>query len=72
MALPTSGTLTYEMIKLELNVTGSKSLDDLIQASTLSDKTAPHNISQFYGYGSSNPNWLLSDMEVVVDDFISY
>ncbi|TVZ55592.1 hypothetical protein OD91_0847 [Lutibacter sp. Hel_I_33_5] len=50
MALPSSGVITFDMIKTELGLTGAQSLNDLVQASNLADKTAPHNIHQFYGY----------------------
>lgn len=63
MALPESGLITFNMIKTELGLTGSKSLDDLVQASNLVDKSVPHNISDFYGYTHTiGTGWDLNDL----------
>ena len=73
MALPTSGIITFEMIKEELGLTGSQSLNDLIQASNLADKTAPHSISSFYGYShGTGSGWNLSLMDVIESSIIYY
>jgi hypothetical protein len=54
MALPTSGPISFSQIKTELGLTGSQSLAQLVAASNLTDQTAPHSISQFYGYSHTS------------------
>ena len=74
MALPSSGTITFDMIKTEISLSGSQSLQGLVLASNLADKTAPHDIHQFYGYQHvilTNDDWDLDSIDHIRDHTVS-
>jgi hypothetical protein len=75
MALPSTGEITMAMIYQEIYgaaPTAEFTLDGLVQASILTDKTAPHDMNAFLGYAhtatatAAAPTLVATEFEVEV------